>query len=84
MATDKKSFTATATANPIQVMTPTVGTVTVSYWVRTNGVLAATAAETVTITVRANVASQFIAGVGCRVSNINLLSFFQIEQSIFL
>ena len=53
MAADKKSFTATATANPIQVMTPTVGTVTVSYWVRTGGVLAATAAETVTITVRA-------------------------------
>jgi hypothetical protein len=37
-------------------MTPTVGTVTVSYWVRTNGVLAATAAESVTITV--NTAAQ--------------------------
>ena len=31
----------------------------------------------ITITVRANVASQFIAGVGCRVSNINLLSFLK-------
>ena len=36
-----------------RVATPIVGTVTVSYWVRTNGVLAATAAETVTITVNA-------------------------------
>ena len=53
IAADKKSFTNTAAATAIQVMTPTVGTVTVSYWVRTNGVLAATAAETVTITVRA-------------------------------
>jgi trimeric autotransporter adhesin len=54
VSADKKSFTATAAANPIQVMTPTVGTVTVQYWVRTGGVLAATAAETVTITVRAS------------------------------
>ena len=55
VSSDKKSFVGTGSAgvNPIQVMTPTVGTVTVQYWVRTGGVLAATAAETVTITVRA-------------------------------
>jgi hypothetical protein len=53
VASDKKSFSAGAAATTIQVMTPTAGTVTVSYWVRTNGVLAATAAESVTITVNA-------------------------------
>ena len=53
VASDKKSFSATVAATAIQVMTPTAGTVTVSYWVRTNGVLAATAAESVTITVSA-------------------------------
>jgi hypothetical protein len=58
VSSDRKSFTATGAVNPIQVMTPTVGTVTVSYWVRTGGVLAATAAQTVTITVRA--AAQYL------------------------
>jgi len=53
VATDRKSFAGSGATTSIQVMTPTVGTVTVSYWVRTNGVLAATAAETVTITVNA-------------------------------
>jgi hypothetical protein len=53
VATDKKSFVGSGATTDIQVMTPTVGTVTVSYWVRTNGVLAATAAESVTITVNA-------------------------------
>jgi hypothetical protein len=53
VSSDKKSFSATVAATAIQVMTPTAGTVTVSYWVRTNGVLAATAAESVTITVNA-------------------------------
>jgi len=53
VASDKKSFTATGAVSSIQVMTPTAGTVTVSYWVRTNGVLAASAAESVTITVNA-------------------------------
>ena len=43
--------------NTFRVATPTAGTVTVSYWVRTNGVLAATAAETVTITVNATAQS---------------------------
>jgi trimeric autotransporter adhesin len=53
VATDRKSFAGSGATTDIQVMTPTAGTVTVSYWVRTNGVLAATAAETVTITVAA-------------------------------
>jgi hypothetical protein len=53
IATDKKSIIGSAGANDIQVATPAVGTVTVSYWKRTAGVLAATAAETVVITVNA-------------------------------
>jgi len=53
VASDRKSFVGSGATTSIQVMTPTVGTVTVSYWVRTNGVLAASAAETVTITVNA-------------------------------
>jgi hypothetical protein len=43
----------TAGAGNIQIATPVAGTVTVSYWVRTGGVLAAAALETVTITVNA-------------------------------
>jgi trimeric autotransporter adhesin len=53
IASDKKSLLGTAGANDIQIATPAVGTVTVSYWKRTAGVLAATAAETVVITVNA-------------------------------
>jgi len=53
IATDKKSLLGTANANAIQIATPAVGTVTVSYWKRTGGVLAAAAAETVVITVNA-------------------------------
>jgi len=53
VASDKKSFVGSGATTDIQVMTPTAGTVTVSYWVRTNGVLAASAAESVTITVNA-------------------------------
>jgi hypothetical protein len=53
LSTDKKSLVANALNNEIQVMTPTVGTVTVSYWKRTAGVLAAAPAETVVITVNA-------------------------------
>ena len=43
----------TAGAGNFQIATPIAGTVTVSYWVRTAGVLAAAASETVTITVNA-------------------------------
>jgi trimeric autotransporter adhesin len=53
VSSDKKSIVANGLNNSIQVMTPAVGTVTVSYWKRTAGVLAATAAETVVITVNA-------------------------------
>jgi hypothetical protein len=53
IATDKKSLIGSAAANVIQVATPAVGTVTVSYWKRTLGVLAATPTETVAITVNA-------------------------------
>ena len=53
MAADKKSLVSAVTANVIQVATPAVGTVTVSYWKRTGGVLAAAPAETVVITVNA-------------------------------
>jgi hypothetical protein len=52
VAADRKSFTAAA-GTTFQVMTPAVGTVTVNYWKRTAGVLAATAFEKVTITVTA-------------------------------
>ena len=31
----------------------------------------------ITLVVRATVASQFIAGVGCRIFNVNLLSFLK-------
>jgi hypothetical protein len=54
LSTDKKSLVANGLDNAIQVMTPSVGTVTVSYWKRTAGVLASTAAETVVITVNAS------------------------------
>jgi hypothetical protein len=54
IASDKKSLLGSANANAIQIATPAVGTVTVSYWKRTAGVLAATAAETVVITVAAS------------------------------
>ena len=53
IATDKKSLLSAANGNSIQIATPVVGTVTVSYWKRTGGVLAAAAAETVVITVNA-------------------------------
>ena len=53
LSADKKSLVANSLDNQIQVMTPTVGTVTVSYWKRTAGVLAAAPAETVVITVNA-------------------------------
>jgi len=53
IASDKKSLLGTATGNVIQIATPETGTVTVSYWKRTAGVLAASAAETVVITVNA-------------------------------
>jgi hypothetical protein len=53
IATDKKSLLGSTLDNAIQIATPAVGTVTVSYWKRTGGVLAATAAETVVITVNA-------------------------------
>jgi uncharacterized protein YaiE (UPF0345 family) len=53
IAADKKSLLGTANQNALQIATPAVGTVTVSYWKRTGGVLAATAAETVVITVNA-------------------------------
>jgi trimeric autotransporter adhesin len=53
VATDRKSFVASQLQTTFQVMTPTVGTVTVNYWKRTAGVLAATAFETVAITVTA-------------------------------
>jgi hypothetical protein len=53
VSADKTSFSATVAATAIQVMTPTVGTITVSYWVRTAGILASTAAETYTINVNA-------------------------------
>jgi hypothetical protein len=52
VATDRKSFTAAA-GTTFQVMTPAVGTVTVNYWKRTAGVLAAAAFEKVTITTTA-------------------------------
>ena len=53
LSSDKKSLVANGLNNSIQVMTPAVGTVTVSYWKRTGGVLASAAAETVVITVNA-------------------------------
>jgi len=53
VSSDRKSFTAGSNTGSFQVMTPAVGTVTVSYWVRTAGVLASTAAETVKVTVNA-------------------------------
>jgi hypothetical protein len=53
VAADKKSFVASQAQTTFQVMTPAVGTVTVSYWKRTGGVLAAAAFETVAITVTA-------------------------------
>jgi hypothetical protein len=57
VALDAKSFSAAAAATSFRVATPAVGTVTVKYWVRTGGVLAATAAETVVITVNATAQS---------------------------
>ena len=57
IASDKKSLLGSAGANALQIATPAVGTVTVSYWKRTAGVLAATAAETVVITVNASAQS---------------------------
>ena len=53
LSTDKKSLVSNELNNEIQVMTPVAGSVTVNYWKRTAGVLAATAAETVVITVNA-------------------------------
>ncbi len=54
LSADAKALSMTDTGvTGIRVATPAVGTVTVKYWVRTNGVLAATAAETVVITVNA-------------------------------
>ena len=54
LSADAKSISSTDTiVEGIRVATPAVGTVTVQYWVRTGGVLAATAAQTVTITVNA-------------------------------
>jgi hypothetical protein len=53
ISADKKALVGNVLGNKIQVATPSVGTVTVSYWKRTAGVLAATAAETVVITVNA-------------------------------
>lgn len=54
ISTDKKTLVGSTVSNAIQVATPAVGTVTVSYWKRTAGVLASTAAETVVITVNAS------------------------------
>jgi trimeric autotransporter adhesin len=53
VASDRKSFVASQAQTTFQVMTPTVGTVTVNYWKRTAGVLAAAAFETVVVTVTA-------------------------------
>jgi hypothetical protein len=53
VSADKKSFVASQAQTTFQVMTPAVGTVSVSYWKRTGGVLASTAFETVAITVSA-------------------------------
>ena len=53
VSADKKSFVASQAQTTFQVMTPAVGTVSVSYWKRTGGVLASTAFETVVITVSA-------------------------------
>jgi len=51
---DAKALSMTdTTITGIRVATPSVGTVTVSYWVRTGGILAATPAESVVITVNA-------------------------------
>ena len=47
----------TTASTGVRVATPSVGTVTVKYWVRTNGILAATAAESVVITVNASAQS---------------------------
>ena len=58
LSPDAKSISSTDTiVEGIRVATPAVGTVTVQYWVRTGGVLAATAAQTVTITVNATAQS---------------------------
>jgi hypothetical protein len=63
VAADAKSATnAAATVDSsangaIRVNTPAVGTITVKYWKRTAGVLAATASETVVITVAATASS---------------------------
>jgi len=58
LSPDAKSISSTDTiVEGIRVATPAVGTVTVQYWVRTGGVLAATAAQTVTITVNASAQS---------------------------
>ena len=58
LSTDAKSLSMTDTSvTGVRVATPAVGTVTVKYWVRTNGVLATTAAESVVITVNATAQS---------------------------
>jgi len=58
LSSDAKSLSMTDTGvTGIRVSTPAVGTVTVKYWVRTNGILAATAAESVVITVNASAQS---------------------------
>ena len=58
LSSDAKSLSMTdQTVTGVRVATPSVGTVTVKYWVRTNGILAATAAESVVITVNASAQS---------------------------
>ena len=58
LSADSKSLSMTDTGvTGIRVATPSVGTVTVKYWVRTGGVLASTAAESVVVTVNASAQS---------------------------
>lgn len=61
VAADGLSAEHNGTSNTFRVATPVAGTVTVQYWTRTAGVLSATAAETVTITVNATAQSGVVS-----------------------
>ena len=61
VAADGLSAEYNGNANTFRVATPVAGTVTVQYWKRTAGVLAAAAAETVTITVNATAQSTVVS-----------------------
>ena len=67
LSTDAKSLSMTAASTGVRVATPAVGTVTVKYWVRTNGILAATAAESVVIPVNASAQSGTFAAANSTV-----------------